>query len=62
MVESDNSIGVQSRKRAAVQAGTVYPLPHRRKPQAYGLDEITEFNICCESIGGGSYAIYFVFA
>ena len=29
---------------------------------AYGLDEITEFNICCESIGGGSYAIYFVFA
>lgn len=29
---------------------------------AYGLDEITEFNICCESRGGGSYAIYFVFA
>ena len=29
---------------------------------AYGLDEITEFNIYCESIGGGSYAIYFVFA
>ena len=29
---------------------------------AYGLDEITEFNICCESIGGGSYVIYFVFA
>ena len=29
---------------------------------AYGMDEITEFNICCESRGGGSYAIYFVFA
>lgn len=29
---------------------------------AYGLDEITEFNICCESRGGGSYTIYFVFA
>ena len=28
----------------------------------YGMDEITEFNICCESRGGGSYAIYFVFA
>ena len=28
----------------------------------YGLDEISEFNICCESIGSGSYAIYFVFA
>ena len=28
----------------------------------YGLDEITEFNIYCESRGGGSYAIYFVFA
>jgi len=26
------------------------------------MDEITEFNICCESRGGGSYAIYFVFA
>ena len=29
---------------------------------AYGLDEITEFNICCESRGSGSYAIYFVLA
>ena len=29
---------------------------------AYGMDEITEFNICCESRDGGSYAIYFVFA
>ena len=29
---------------------------------AYGIDEITEFNICCESRGGGSYAISFVFA
>lgn len=29
---------------------------------AYGLDEINEFNICCESRGNGSYAIYFVFA
>ena len=29
---------------------------------AYGMDEITEFNICCESRGNGSYAIYFLFA
>ena len=29
---------------------------------AYGMDEIAEFNICCESRGGGSYAIFFVFA
>lgn len=29
---------------------------------AYGLDEITEFNIFCESRGGGAYARYFVFA
>lgn len=29
---------------------------------AYGLDEITEFNICCEARSGGAYAIYFVFA
>lgn len=29
---------------------------------AYGMDEITEFNICCEPRGGGSYSIYFVFA
>lgn len=29
---------------------------------AYGMDEITEFNICCESRGNGNYAIYFVFA
>lgn len=29
---------------------------------AYGLDAITEFNICCESRGDGAYAIYFVFA
>lgn len=29
---------------------------------AYGMDEITEFNICYEARGGGSYAIYFVFA
>ena len=28
---------------------------------AYGLDEITEFNICCEANGNG-YTIYFVFA
>lgn len=28
---------------------------------AYGLDEITEFNICCEANGDG-YIIYFVFA
>lgn len=29
---------------------------------AYGLDEITDFNIFCETRGGGTYAIYFVFA
>lgn len=29
---------------------------------AYGMDEITEFNICCEPRGGESYSIYFVFA
>ena len=29
---------------------------------AYGLDELTEVSICCESRGGGAYAIYFVFA
>lgn len=28
---------------------------------AYGLDEITEFNICCEANGDG-YTIYFLFA
>lgn len=28
---------------------------------AYGLDELTEFNICCEANGDG-YTIYFVFA
>ena len=28
----------------------------------YGLDEITEFNIYCESRGEGSFAIYFLFA
>ena len=33
MVEPDNSIGLQSRKRTAIQAGTVYPLSHRRKPR-----------------------------
>lgn len=27
----------------------------------YGLDEIMEFNICCEANGNG-YTIYFVFA
>ncbi len=29
---------------------------------AYGIDEITSFNICCEARGNGAYAIYFLFA
>lgn len=29
---------------------------------AYGIDEITVFNICCEARGNGSYSIYFLFA
>ena len=29
---------------------------------AYGMDEITSFNIYCEARGNGSYSIYFLFA
>lgn len=29
---------------------------------AYGIDEITSFNIYCEARGNGAYAIYFLFA
>lgn len=29
---------------------------------AYGIDEISEFNICCEAKGNGEYLIYFLFA
>ena len=29
---------------------------------AYGIDEITTFNIYCEARGNGSYSIYFLFA
>ena len=29
---------------------------------AYGIDEISDFNICCEARGNGSYSIYFLFA
>ena len=29
---------------------------------AYGIDEITVFNICCEARENGSYSIYFLFA
>ena len=60
MVEPDNSIGVQSRKRSRLEQYIRFHTVENLS--AYGLDEITEFNICCESIGGGSYVIYFVFA
>ena len=29
---------------------------------AYGIDEISDFNICCEAKGNGEYLIYFLFA
>ena len=54
--QSASLIGLRSRLEQYIRFHTVENL------SAYGLDEITEFNICCESIGGGSYAIYFVFA
>lgn len=54
--ESSQGNGLKSRLEQYIRFHTVENL------SAYGLDEITEFNICCESIGGGSYAIYFVFA
>ena len=54
--ESNQGNGLRSRLEQYIRFHTVENL------SAYGLDEITEFNICCESIGGGSYAIYFVFA
>lgn len=54
--ESNQGSGLRSRLEQYIRFHTVENL------SAYGLDEITEFNICCESTGGGSYAIYFVFA
>ena len=54
--DSNQGSGLRSRLEQYIRFHTVENLG------AYGLDEITEFNICCESIGGGSYAIYFVFA
>lgn len=54
--ESIQGNGLKSRLEQHIRFHTVENL------SAYGFDEITEFNICCESIGGGSYAIYFVFA
>lgn len=54
--ESNQGSGLRFRLEQYIRFHTVENL------SAYGLDEITEFNICCESIGGGSYAIYFVFA
>lgn|GEM_PF-231876 len=54
--ESNQGSGLRSRLEQYIRFHTVENL------SAYGLDEITEFNICCESRGGGAYAIYFVFA
>lgn len=54
--ESNQGSGLRSRLEQYIRFHTVENL------SAYGLDEISEFNICCESIGGGSYVIYFVFA
>ena len=54
--ESNQGSALRSRLDQYIRFHTVDNL------SAYGLDEITEFNIYCESIGGGSYAIYFVFA
>ena len=54
--ESNQGSGLRSRLEQYIRFHTVENLG------AYGLDEITEFNICCESRGGGSYAIFFVFA
>ena len=54
--EANQGRGLRSRLEQYIRFHTVENL------SAYGLDEITEFNICCESTGGGSYAIYFVFA
>ena len=54
--ESNQGGALKSRLDQYIRFHTVENL------SAYGLDEITEFNIYCESIGGGSYAIYFVFA
>ena len=54
--EANQGSGLRSRLEQYIRFHTVENL------SAYGLDEITEFNICCESTGGGSYAIYFVFA
>ena len=29
---------------------------------AYGIDEISDFNICCDARGNGEYLVYFLFA
>ena len=29
---------------------------------AYGIDEISDFNICCEARENGEYLVYFLFA
>lgn len=29
---------------------------------AYGIDEISDFNICCEAKGNDEYLVYFLFA
>ena len=49
--ESNQGSGLRSRLEQYIRFHTVENLG------AYGLDEISEFNICCESIGGGSYVI-----
>lgn len=54
--ESNQGSALKSRLDQYIRFHTVDNL------SAYGLDEITEFNIYCESMGGGAYAIYFVFA
>ena len=46
--ESNQGSGLRSRLEQYIRFHTVENL------SAYGLDEITEFNICCESTGGGS--------
>ena len=54
--ESNQGVALKSSLEQYIRFHTVANLG------AYGMDEITEFNIYCESRGGGSYAIYFVFA
>ena len=54
--EANQGSGLRSRLEQYIRFHTVENL------SAYGLDEITEFNICCDSPGGGTYVIYIVFA